>query len=188
MVFFPFILDAIGLAEDFDNLRSRARSFSSFFLKKQCGASSSKATSSSSWTPDDSSSLMSGSFPETGRSLMCWLRIRILEATPVLSVDPNHRYNAEIAVSTIVCQIPPNHENYKLQTTLLGLGPLMQILGACFAYHVWHRSFILVTNFNTKISMVACFINLWLDSCFEQWQDLPTGAISFTCEIKKNTK
>ena len=55
----------------------------------------------------------------------------------------------------MVCQPLPNHRNSKFQTTLLALGPTTQILGACLAYHVWRPSFILVTKFHTKISMVS---------------------------------
>ena len=54
---------------------------------------------------------------------MCWLKIRILEAAPVLSVDPSQINNAEVAVRAMVCRLPPNHGNSKLQTTLIAIGP-----------------------------------------------------------------
>ena len=84
----------------------------------------------------------------------CWLKITILEATPILSVDPSHINSAEVAVSDMVCRLPPNHGNSKVQTPL-AIGPPTQSLGACLAHHVWCPSFILVTKFNTKISMVS---------------------------------
>ena len=50
----------------------------------------------------------------------CWLKIRILEATSVLSVDPSH--SAEVTVSDMVFRLPPNYGNSKVQTTL-AIGP-----------------------------------------------------------------
>ena len=84
----------------------------------------------------------------------CWLKIRILEAAPVLSVDFSHINRTEVAVSGMVCLLPPNHGNSEVQTPF-AVGPPTQSLGACFAHHVWRPSFILVTKFNTKISMVS---------------------------------
>ena len=84
----------------------------------------------------------------------CWLKIRIFEAAPVLSVDSSHINSAEVAVSVMVCWLPPNHGNSKVQTPL-AIGSPTQSLGACFAPHVWCPSFILVSKFNTKISMVS---------------------------------
>ena len=81
------------------------------------------------------------------------MKIRILEAAPVLFVDPSHINSAEVAVSDMVYRLPPNHANSKVQT-LLAIGPPTQSLGACLAHHVWRPSFILVSKFNTKISMV----------------------------------
>ena len=37
------------------------------------------------------------------------------------------------------------------------IGPPKQSLSACFAHHVWRPSFILVTKFNAKITMVRTF-------------------------------
>ena len=54
----------------------------------------------------------------------CWLKIRILEAAPVLSVDPSHINSAELAVSDMACLLPPNHRNSKVQIPL-AIGPLM---------------------------------------------------------------
>ena len=59
----------------------------------------------------------------------------ILEAAPVLSVDPSHINSAEVAVSEMVCRLPPNHGNSKVQTPL-AIGPPMQSLSACLAHHV----------------------------------------------------
>ena len=84
----------------------------------------------------------------------CWLKIRILEAAPVLSVDPSHINSAEVAVSDMVCRLPPNHGNSKVQTPL-AIGPPTQSLDACLAHHVWRPVFILVNKFNTKISVVS---------------------------------
>ena len=87
---------------------------------------------------------------------ICWLKIRILEAAPVLPVNPSHiNSTAEVTVNATVCWLPPNHGSSKLQTTLLALGPLMQTLGACLAYHVWHKNFFLISKFNIKISKVS---------------------------------
>ena len=80
---------------------------------------------------------------------MCWLKIRILEAALVLSVDPSHINSAEVTVSDMVCLLSPNHGNSKVQTPL-AIGPPTQSLGACLAHHVWWPSFILVSRFNTK--------------------------------------
>ena len=90
----------------------------------------------------------------------CWLKFRILEAAPVLSVDPSHINSAEVAVSDMVCQLPPNQGNSKVQTPL-AIGPPTQSLGACLAHHLWRRRFILVSKFNTKISMV----NMCYETC-----------------------
>ena len=84
----------------------------------------------------------------------CWLKIMIFEVVPVLSVDPSHINSAEVAISDMVCRLPPNHWNFKVQTPL-AIGPPTQSLGACLAHHVWRPSFILVSRFNTKISMVS---------------------------------
>ena len=66
---FSFNLDANSSAEDFDKPRSRSRSFTSNW-EKGCGASSSRiSTSSFSSTPEESSSLMSGSYPKTGTGI-----------------------------------------------------------------------------------------------------------------------
>ena len=83
-----------------------------------------------------------------------WLKIGVLEAASVLSVDPSHINSAEVAVSDMVCRLPPNHGNSKVQTPL-AIGPPTRSLGACLAHHVWRLSFILVSKFNTKISMVS---------------------------------
>ena len=132
---------------------------------------------------------------------MCWLKIKILEVAPVLSVDPSHINSAEVAVSDKICQLPPNHGNSKVQTPL-AIGPPTQRLGACLAHHVWRPSFILVFKFNTKISMVStCFETCdWLPIrsngvFFYMLQnpsglfmhDLLTEGISFTCKTKINT-
>ena len=64
---FSFNMDANSSAESVDKLRSRTRSFNSFW-ENGCGASSSRTTSSSSSCPstlEASSSLMSGSSPKT---------------------------------------------------------------------------------------------------------------------------
>ena len=64
---FYFNLDGNSSAEDFD--KPRTRSFSSIW-EKGCGASSSGIISSSfSSTPEESSSLMSGSSPMTGTGI-----------------------------------------------------------------------------------------------------------------------
>ena len=84
----------------------------------------------------------------------CWLKIRILDAVPVLSVDPCHINSAEVAVSDMVCRLPPNHGNSKIQTPL-ATGPPTQSLRAFLANHVWRPSFILVRKLNSKISMVS---------------------------------
>ena len=101
------------------------------------------------------------------------MKIRILEAVPVLSVDPSTEIavsdmfcfvfipvtwfffypSAEVAISDMVFQLPLNHANSKVQTPL-AIGPPTQSLSACLAHHVWCPSFILVSKFNTKISMV----------------------------------
>ena len=174
--FFSFNLDANNLAEDFDKLRLQTRSFSSF-LEKGCGASSLRTTSSSSSSSGNTEGIFItdvrkfskdryGNFITVSYRTMCWFKIRILEAASVLSVDPGHINSTEVAVSDMVCWLPPNHVNSKLQTTLLAFGPLMQRLSAWLAYHVWCPSFILVTKFNTKIRMVRHALwNLWLDSC-----------------------
>ena len=83
-----------------------------------------------------------------------WLKIWIFEAAPVLSVDPGHINCAEVAVSDMVCRLLPNHGNSKVQTPL-GIGPPTQSLVACLAHHVWRPSFMLVSKFNTKISMIS---------------------------------
>ena len=72
-----------------------------------------------------------------------WLRIRILEAVPVLSVDRSHVNSAEIAVSDMVCRLPRNHGNSKVQTPL-AIGPPTQSLGACLAHQAlsWSASLI----------------------------------------------
>ena len=54
----------------------------------------------------------------------------------------------------MVCRLPPNHGNSKVQTPLV-IGTPAQSLGACLANHVWHPSFILVSKFNTKINIVS---------------------------------
>lgn len=46
-------------------------------------------------------------------------------AASVLLVDPSHINSAEVAVSDMVCWLPPNHGISKLQTTLLAFGPLI---------------------------------------------------------------
>ena len=80
-----------------------------------------------------------------------WLKIRILEAAPVLSVDPSHINSAEVA-------------KFRL------LLPLVHPRSACLAPHVWRPSFILVSKFNTKISMVIMrYETCWLASYQEQW-------------------
>ena len=73
---------------------------------------------------------------------------------PFLSVDSSHINSSEVAVNDMVCRPPPNYGNSKVQTPL-AIGPPTQSLGACLAHHVWHPSFILVSKFNTKISMVS---------------------------------
>ena len=75
-------------------------------------------------------------------------------AAPVLSVDPSHINSAEVAVSDMVCRLPPNRGNSKVQTPL-AIGPPSQSLGACLAHHLWRPRFILVSKFNTKISMIS---------------------------------
>ena len=54
----------------------------------------------------------------------------------------------------MVCRLPPKYGNSKVQTPL-AIGSPTQSLGACLAHHVWHPNFILVSKFNTKISMVS---------------------------------
>ena len=93
-----------------------------------------------------------------------WLKIRIFEAALVLSVDLSHINSAEVAVSDMVCRLPPNHGNSKVQTPL-AIGPPTQRLGACLAHHVWRPNFILVSKFNTKINMVS--------TCYETYDWLP---------------
>ena len=69
--FFSFSLDANNSADDFGKLRSRTRSFSSFW-EKGCGASSASSlgtTSSLSSTLENSSSLNSGSSAKTGTGI-----------------------------------------------------------------------------------------------------------------------
>ena len=103
------------------------------------------ASSSSSCpsTLEASSSLMSGSSPKIGTGI-----------SSVLSVDSCHINSAKVAVSDMVCRLPLNHGNSKVQTSL-AIGPPTQSLGAYLAHHVWCPSFILVSKFNTKISMVS---------------------------------
>ena len=84
----------------------------------------------------------------------CWLKIRILEVAPVLSVDPSHINSAKVAVSDMVIRLSPNHGNSKVQTPL-AIGSPTQSLDACLAHYVWRPRFILVSKFNTKISMVS---------------------------------
>ena len=90
----------------------------------------------------------------------CRLKIRILEAVPVLSVDPSYINSAEVAISDMVCRLPSNHGNSKVQTPL-AIGPPTQSLGACLAHNVWRPSFILVSKFNTKISIVSTRYKTW---------------------------
>ena len=108
-----------------------------------------------------------------------WLKIRILEAAPVLSVDSNHINSAKVAVSDMISWLPPNHGNSKVQTPL-AIGPPTQSLGACLAHDEWRPSFILVSKFNTKISMLQHTSGLFL-------HDLLVAAISFTCKTKIGT-
>ena len=68
---FSFNLDANSSAESFDQLRSRTRSFNSYW-ENGCGALSSRTNSSSSSCPstlEASSSLISGSCPEIGTGI-----------------------------------------------------------------------------------------------------------------------
>ena len=83
-----------------------------------------------------------------------WLKIRILEAAPVLSVNPSHINSAEVAVSDMVCRLLPNHGNSKFQPPL-AIGLPTQSLGGCLACQMWHPGFILVSMFNTNFSMVS---------------------------------
>ena len=159
--FVPFNQDANSSAESFDKLRTRTRSFSSFW-KNGWGASSSRTTSSSSSCPSTQKAASSLMFSEDRHwnfitmsyRTTCWLKISILEGAPVFSVDPSHINSAEVAVIDMVCRLPPNPANSKVQT-LLAICPPTQSLGACLAHHVWPPSFILVSKFNTKISMVC---------------------------------
>ena len=68
--FFSFNLDANSSAQTVDKLRSRTRSFNSFW-GNGCGASSLRTTSSYSCpsTLEASLSLMSGSFPKIGTGI-----------------------------------------------------------------------------------------------------------------------
>ena len=93
------------------------------------------------------------------------MKIRILEAALILSVDTIYINSVEVTASDMVFGLPPNHRNYKAQTVFaIGppLGPPTQNLGACLAYHVCCPRFILVTRFNTKISMVSMPYETWL--------------------------
>ena len=113
----------------------------------------------------------------------CWLRIRILEAIPVLSVDPSHINSVEVAVSDMVCRLPPNHRNSKVQTPL-AIGPLMQSLGACLVHHVWRPNFILVNKLNTKICIVSTryetcdWLPIWSNGLFSTYVAEDVGLIS----------
>ena len=163
-VFFSFNLDANSSAESVDNQRSRTRSFNSLW-ENGCGASSSRTnflfifmsfntggifiTNVRKFSEDRLWNFNTISYRKT-----CWLKIRILETAPVLSVDPSHINSAEVAVSDMVCWLPLNHRNSKVQTPLAIRLPT-QSLGACLAHRVWCPSFILVSKFNTKISMVS---------------------------------
>ena len=54
----------------------------------------------------------------------------------------------------MVCRLTPNHGNSKVQTPL-AIGAPTRSHGASLAHPVWRPSFILVSKFNTKISMVS---------------------------------
>ena len=185
---FSFNLDANSSAESVDKLRSRTRSFNSFW-ENRCGASSSRTTSSSS-----SSFNTGGIFVTKVRkfsedrhwnfiTMSYWLKIRILEAVPVLSVDPSHINNAEVAVSDMVCRLPPNHGNSKIQIPL-AIGPPTQSLGAYLAHYMWRPTFILVSKLNTKISMVSTryetcdWLPIWRNGVFSTYVAEHVGLIS----------
>ena len=162
--FFSFNLYANSSSESFDKLRSRTRLFNSFWGKWMWSIiiRTTSSSSSCSSTLEAYSSLMSGSSPKIGSGISitmsyrttCWLKIRILEAAPVLSDDPSHINSAEVAASNMVCRLPPNHGNSKVQTPL-AISPPMQSPCVCLAHHVCCPSFILVSKFNTKISMLS---------------------------------
>ena len=105
---------------------------------------------------------MSGSSPKIGTGISSqWAtgwradwRSGYLRLSRFFSVDPSHIKSAGVAVGDMVCRLPPNHGNSKVQTPL-ATGPPTQSLGACLAHHVWRSIFILVSKFNTKISMVS---------------------------------
>ena len=162
--FFCFNLDANISTEFVDKLRSWTRLFNSFlgkwmrsiifknqfFFVFMCfNTGGIFVTNVRKFSEDRHWNFITMSYRTT-----CWLKIRILEAIPVLSVDPSHINKADVAVSDMVCRLPPNHGNYKFQTPLV-IGPPTQSLGAYHAHHVWRPSFILVSKFNTKISLVS---------------------------------
>ena len=77
------------------------------------------------------------------------------------------------AVSDMVCRLPLNQGNSKVQTPL-AIGRPTQSLGACLVHHVCHSSFILVNKFNTKISMV----NMCYETC--DWLPIRSNGIFLT--------
>ena len=105
---------------------------------------------------------MSGSSPKIGSGISSqWATARradwrsgYFDSAPVISVDPRHINSAEGAVSNMVCRLPPNHGNSKVQIPI-AIGFSTQSLAAWLAHHAWRPSFILASKFNTKISIVS---------------------------------
>lgn len=89
--------------------------------------------------------------------MMSWLNTRMLEVASVFSVDHSHINSTKAAVSGMAWSLPVNHGIFKLQTTIIAFGPPTQIFGAWPLYCLWRPSFILVTKFNDKISIVSMF-------------------------------
>ena len=80
--------------------------------------------------------------------MIYWLKIRILEATPVLSADPSHINSAEVAVSDMVCRLPLNQSSDSSCRWSTHAESWCMPCTPCMAPN-------LVSKFNTEISMIS---------------------------------
>ena len=73
----------------------------------------------------------------------------------VILVNSSQINSKEVAVNFMIWLLPPHHGISKFRAGLRAHGPLLQILGAWLADHVWSPNLVLVTQFHTEIHMVC---------------------------------
>ena len=157
---FPFNLDANSCAESVDQLRSWTRSFNYFwengiwsiifknhffsvFMSFNPGGIF--VTNARKLSEDRHWNFITMSYRTT-----CWLKIRILKAAPVLSIDPSQINSSEVAVSDMVCRLPPIPWEFQSSDSPCHCSTLAE--SRCMPCT---PGIILVSRFNTKISMVS---------------------------------